>query len=44
MLNCLKHKGENNELLASIRQIERYLEKDGLVDVTKTLQSLKSHC
>ncbi|MBO1929609.1 hypothetical protein J4731_19420 [Providencia rettgeri] len=39
-------KGENNELLASIRQIgaDIYQKKDGLVDVTKTLQSLESHC
>lgn len=36
-------KGENNELLASIRQIDAdiYQKKDGSVDVTKTLQSLE---
>lgn len=36
-------KGENNELLASIRSIgaELYKKKDGSVDVTKTLQSLE---
>lgn len=36
-------KGENNELLASIRQIgaDIYQKKDGSVDVTKTLQSLE---
>ncbi|WP_272582664.1 hypothetical protein [Providencia sp. PROV261] len=36
-------KGENNELLASIRQIgaDIYQKKDGSVDVTRTLQSLE---
>ncbi|MBI6191840.1 phage tail tape measure protein [Providencia rettgeri] len=36
-------KGQNNELLASIRQIgaDIYQKKDGSVDVTKTLQSLE---
>ncbi|MGO2306671.1 MAG: phage tail tape measure protein [Providencia sp.] len=36
-------KGQNNELLASIRQIgaDIYQKKDGTVDVTKTLQSLE---
>ncbi len=36
-------KGENNELLASIRQIgaDIYQKKDGSVDVTKTLQNLE---
>ncbi|WP_272677207.1 hypothetical protein [Providencia sp. PROV160] len=36
-------KGENNELLASIRQIgaDIYQKKDGSVDVSKTLQSLE---